>query len=184
MLGHRHESEEHFVRRLEGFSDVVIGFSLAELTLSLSIPASFSQLLTNSTWIIAYLWMFALVCYMWFEHHRLFARIFAARTASILLNFVWLAVIGLIVYLVQLLIHFEDDELAVRTIFEWYFALYAANLLILSALYALGIREHASLITQDSRKPAAHAIIRFSIAGLVVLLIVLVGPFMNMTWFF
>ncbi|MDQ6826482.1 MAG: TMEM175 family protein [Candidatus Eremiobacteraeota bacterium] len=109
---HHVESDEHFVRRLEGFSDVVIGFSLAQLALSLNIPSQFSALLGNPTWFFAYLWTFSLVCYLWFEHHRMFARIFIPRTVPILLNFGWLATIGLMVYLVQVFIHFQDAIMA------------------------------------------------------------------------
>jgi len=163
MLRHSSESDEHLVRRLEGFSDIVIGFSLAELTVSLSIPTHFSQLLTNPTWITAYLWTFSLVCYLWFEHHRLFAHIFMPRTVSVILNFAWLATIGLIVYLVQLLIHFESDVLAERTIFEWYFGLYAVNLFILSAMYALA-RENAH---RKSRRSGSYVSVRPSPGSLL-----------------
>lgn len=184
MLHHSNESDEHLVRRLEGFSDVVIGFSLAELTVSLSIPAHFSELLTNGTWIVAYLWTFSLVCYAWFEHHRLFASVFIPRAASMLLNFAWLASIGLIVYVVQLLIHFESDVLAARLIFEWYFGLYAANLFILSALYLLGLRGHSHDIPSERLIRFREAVTRFAIAGTVVLLVVIIGPLMNVNWFF
>ncbi|MBV9232779.1 MAG: DUF1211 domain-containing protein, partial [Candidatus Eremiobacteraeota bacterium] len=101
MLHHGDESAEHLVRRLESFSDIVIAFSLAELTLNLSIPARVEELWHRPLWLSAYVWTFAVVSSLWYSHHRLFVRAFVPAKLAIFLNFVWLATVGLLVYLMQ-----------------------------------------------------------------------------------
>ena len=182
MLHHRKESDEHLVRRLESFSDIVIGFSLAELTLNLAVPPTFSSLFSNATWLIAYCWTFTVVSYLWIEHHRLFARAFVPTKLAIVLNFVWLATIGLLVYLVQLYAHFFVNLAATRAIYMAYFGLFGLNLAITATLYGLAVR-HPAALNESARTVASHALWRFGIAAGVVLTAVAAGPFMPL-WLF
>lgn len=100
------ESDERLIHRLEAFSDIVIGFSLAQLALSLTIPKNGAAgLLQNPAPLIAFVITFALVCGMWWAHHRLFVHYFVPKPMMVVLNFVTLAGVSFAVYSVQLIVH-------------------------------------------------------------------------------
>ncbi|HTX03770.1 MAG TPA: TMEM175 family protein [Candidatus Acidoferrales bacterium] len=111
------ESAKHFVHRLEGFSDIVIGFSLAQLGASLVIPARTMDLVEHPGWLVGFLFAFAVVCSMWFFHHRRFSRFFVPKTLPIILNFIWLAVVVLLVYTTELYVRTFHDIVATRMYF-------------------------------------------------------------------
>lgn len=100
------ESNERLIHRLEAFSDIVIGFSLAQLALSLTIPKNGAAgLLQQPAPLIAFVITFALVCGMWWAHHRLFVHYFVPKPVMVVLNFVTLAGVSFAVYSVQLMLH-------------------------------------------------------------------------------
>lgn len=102
----RDESEQRLIHRLEAFSDVVIGFSLAQLALSLTIPPNGAQgLLQKPEPLIAFVITFALVCGMWWAHHSLFTHYFVPKPPMVVLNFITLAGVSFAVYSVQLMLH-------------------------------------------------------------------------------
>lgn len=102
----RDESDQRLIHRLEAFSDVVIGFSLAQLALSLTIPKNGAAgLLENPAPLVAFVITFALVCGMWWAHHRLFVHYFVPIPPMVILNFVTLAGVSFAVYSVQLMLH-------------------------------------------------------------------------------
>jgi uncharacterized membrane protein len=61
--------DEVFVRRLEAFGDIVMGFSLALLGLTLVVPDHAAALVEHQNWLVAYVWTFALVCVLWASHY-------------------------------------------------------------------------------------------------------------------
>src|ERR1700674_3560753 len=127
----REESDERTVRRFEAFSDIVIGFSLAQLGANLVVPGRGADLYSNPGWLVGFVWAFAMICAMWWFHHRIFASIFVPRTIPTLLNFVWLAVVVLCVYFTEVTVHLADDPVTWRT----YFGLFALAYGLLAAQY-------------------------------------------------
>ena len=111
------ESEERSVHRYEAFSDIVIGFSLAQLGASLVVPRQTIDLVHNPIWLLGFTWAFAMVCALWWFHHRFFASLFVPRPGPVLLNFLWLGVVILCVYSSQVWIHFPADLIALRIYF-------------------------------------------------------------------
>lgn len=102
----REESEEHVVRRLEAFSDIVIGFSLAQMTLNLALPRDVFDLFTkDSIALLAFGMTFVVVASMWWLHHRLFTHYFVPTTLNIVLNFLSLAGVMFLCYTLQVWIH-------------------------------------------------------------------------------
>lgn len=100
------ESDQRLIRRLESFSDIIIGFSLAQLALSLAIPKDGALgLLHDPGPLVAFVITFTLVCGMWWGHHRLFTHYFVPIAPMIVLNFVTLAGVSFSVYSVQLMFH-------------------------------------------------------------------------------
>ncbi len=100
------ETEQRLIRRLESFSDIIIGFSLAQLALSLTIPKNGALgLLENPAPLIAFVITFTIVCGMWWAHHKLFVHYFVPIPIMVILNFVTLAGVSFAVYSVQLMLH-------------------------------------------------------------------------------
>jgi uncharacterized membrane protein len=88
--------DEHLLHRLEAFSDIVIGFCLAQLTFSLRNP--FSQGTTSSTNLYAFGLTFLLIVSMWWLHNRLFAKLFVINAVTIAANFLMLGSLMLMIY--------------------------------------------------------------------------------------
>jgi uncharacterized membrane protein len=143
--------DERFVHRLEAFSDVVIGFSLAQLGATLVIPNHAAELLARPDWLISFAWTFALVCLMWWSHNRLFRTAFVPTRLSLPLNFVLLATIVMLVFLSQVSTHsttMADEGLAMRL----YFLVLAINYLITALLVFVctpKLRERKDYVRYD-----------------------------------
>jgi uncharacterized membrane protein len=102
----RDETQQRLIHRLEAFSDIIIGFSLAQLALSLAIPKNGAEgLLQHSEPLVAFIITFALVCGMWWAHHKLFVHYFVPIPVMVILNFITLAGVSFAVYSVQLMLH-------------------------------------------------------------------------------
>jgi len=81
------------VSRIEAFSDVVFGFSLTLLVVSLEVPHTFHELMTDMRGFVPFAVCFALLAQVWWLHHNFFRRygLDDAKTAT--LNFVLLFVV-------------------------------------------------------------------------------------------
>lgn len=129
------EYDARNVRRIEAFSDIVIGFSLAQLGASLTIPSSGRALIAHPLWLFSFLAEFAIICSMWWYHNRLFARFFVPRALPILLNFIWLALVVLLTFFAQATFKLSDS-----VIFVMYFCAYAAAYATIGVQFLLGLR--------------------------------------------
>jgi len=110
-LGVTHSpADERTIHRYEAFSDIVIGFALAELGSILILPRNGAGLFADPSWLIAFLLAFSAMCALWFFHHRMFESVFVPRTIPIILNFTWLAVVVLCAYSTQLIVRVGDVE--------------------------------------------------------------------------
>jgi uncharacterized membrane protein len=104
----RDESEKEVVHRLEAFSDIVIGFSLAQLGLTLIIPHRAIDLfmhVSGARTLLGFAVTFALVCAVWWSHHRLFRHAFVPTPLNIFANFAALGGVIFLSYSMQVLIH-------------------------------------------------------------------------------
>lgn len=141
-------NEERTVHRLEAFSDIVIGFGLAQLgavliidpkTMTLGVPG-----------VLAYFGAFAIICSLWYFHHRLFENFFVPKTWPIVLNFLWLAIVVLLVFCAA---HFNSvDAFTNANLDLLYFGLYAVAYAILAAQTILGMREHPHAAEEQRAK--------------------------------
>ena len=129
-------SDERTVQRLEAFSDIVIGFSLAQLGASLAFTKPAMTL--DAGGVAAFIISFAIVCSLWYFHHRLFERFFVPTALPIVLNFVWLANVVLLVFVS---VHSAGTGFAERNPTLLYFGLYGLAYAILAVQTALGMRE-------------------------------------------
>jgi len=89
---------QHGVTRLEGFSDAVFGFALTLLVVSLEVPKDSNELLRNMGGFVPFALMFAMVCWIWYEHN-VFFRLFGMQDPwTVFLNSILLFVVLFYVY--------------------------------------------------------------------------------------
>lgn len=145
MIETREETQQRLIHRLEAFSDIIIGFSLAQLALSLAIPKNAAAgLLENPAPLIAFGITFVLVCGMWWAHHRLFVHYFVPIPIMVVLNFVTLAGVSFAVYSVQLMLH-EGHSSLDFAFYEWSLA---AVYVLLAVQYFYGWTVRRKLVPE------------------------------------
>lgn len=86
------------VSRVEGFSDAVFGFALTLLVVSLEVPESFDDMKAILAGFVPFALMFALICWIWYEHYAFFRRFDAEDPLTITLNCVLLFIVLFFVY--------------------------------------------------------------------------------------
>ena len=80
------------VSRIEAFSDVVFGFSLTLLVVSLAVPRTFTDLLTDMRGFLPFAVCFSIFALVWWQHHNFFRRYGLDDGITATLNFVLLFV--------------------------------------------------------------------------------------------
>ncbi len=164
--------DERLVHRIEAFSDLVMGFSLALLAVTLVVPEHARDLFAHPFWLATYFWTFGVIASIWFNHQRLFSLYFQPTRLSIFLNFVLLSMLGLIVFFVQAFGRLHVDEERAVT-FVAYFVTLGVAVLILGVLYVVGIYWRHAHLSEKER----HDGIRYGLRGLIVGAMLLVGSF-------
>jgi uncharacterized membrane protein len=86
-------SRKHEISRIEAFSDVVFGFSLTLLVVSLEVPHTFRELSADMRGFIPFAVCFSLLAYVWWLHHSFFRRYGIEDGTTATLNFVLLFVV-------------------------------------------------------------------------------------------
>jgi uncharacterized membrane protein len=144
---HRDESEERLIHRLEAFSDIVMGFSLAQLALTLGRPDHAVDLFLkhHGATVIAFVITFAIVCSMWWSHHLLFTHFFVPRSATIVMNFATLGALLFAIYSVQLFI----ADLGDSTAFAMYATSFGTVALLLGVQFLYGWRVRKGALPAD-----------------------------------
>lgn len=64
----------HEVSRLEAFSDVVFGFALTLIVVSLEVPRTYEELMTAMRGFPAFAFCFAILIWIWYAHYTYFRR--------------------------------------------------------------------------------------------------------------
>ncbi|MBD5655737.1 MAG: DUF1211 domain-containing protein, partial [Candidatus Eremiobacteraeota bacterium] len=129
--------------RLEAFSDIVIGFSLAEIGLSLVVPPHAIDFVARPTEIFAFVVTFIVVVRFWWVHDLIFEHYFVPNRAMTACNFIALASLILQVFCLQFYLHFVPlNEGAVAS--RIYFAFFAVSYGVQGLMLALGLvyRRH------------------------------------------
>lgn len=86
------------VSRIEAFSDVVFGFALTLIVVSLEVPQTFHKLMNIMRGVPAFAICFAMLVWIWHEHHKFFRRYDMRDEVTIALNAVLLFVVLLYTY--------------------------------------------------------------------------------------
>jgi uncharacterized membrane protein len=98
------------VTRVEAFSDVVFGFALTLLVVSLEVPHTFNQLLAAMSGFVPFAISFAILAQVWWVHHNFFRRYGLQDGQTILLNLILLFVVLFYVYPLKFLFNFMFEE--------------------------------------------------------------------------
>ena len=143
----------HLVARLEAFSDIVIGFSLAETTVNLVVTKGLANYFAHPLGIIAYLGTFFIVARLWWAHSNIMHRYFELNRVMIAVNFIALAAIGLMVFSLQLLLHQDSNDsaefmLAVR----FYFVTFTAAFGSIAVMRLLGVQYRWAHLRPEERR--------------------------------
>ena len=145
MPKHEFRNRAHEVSRLEAFSDVIFGFAISLLVVSLEAPKSYGELMEMMHGMLPFALCFFIFIDMWFEHHHFFRRYALSDTATIALNTILLFVILFYVYPMRYVLtlaahsfmgeaeHMPLDQ--ARTLFTIYGLGFAAVFFLLAALY-------------------------------------------------
>jgi len=113
MMLTQKESDAHFTRRLESFSDVVFGLSLSITALQLVLPKEHPrEIFSNPIGLIGFAIAFGLISMFWGYQHNIFTYYFFPDRLNIVLAFVKLALIALFPYLLLIWLKFASDPLA------------------------------------------------------------------------
>ncbi len=129
--------EERLVHRLEAFSDIVIGFVLAEMAITLAIPKTApttNELLGN---LGAFAVTFGLVAIVWSLHNRLFAIYFVPNALMTVVNFAMLAALVMMGYVFSLAMHFASRPGAAPLLSIWFYC-FAVVYFLIAAMYGIG----------------------------------------------
>lgn len=145
----------HEVSRLEAFSDVIFGFAISLLVVSLEAPKSYGELMEMMHGMLPFALCFFVFIDMWFEHHHFFRRYALSDTPTIIINTVLLFVILFYVYPMRYVLTLaarsflgEAEHMPIaqaRTLFTIYGLGFAAVFFLLAALYYRAWRLRESL---------------------------------------
>jgi len=137
---HDGDKQEHVVRRLEAFSDIVIGFSLAQTALNLFMPLHPTDFVTRPVGIVGFGITFAVIASFWSAHSAIFRHFFVPNRVMISLNFIALALIVLQVFALQMWLHFGQDRTDGIAAARIYFGVFGITQGLLATLSGLGAR--------------------------------------------
>ena len=98
------------VTRVEAFSDVVFGFALTLLVVSLEVPHTFNELLVDMRGFVPFAISFAILAQVWWIHHDFFRRYGLQDQLTIVLNFVLLFVVLFYTYPLKFLFAFMFEQ--------------------------------------------------------------------------
>jgi len=86
------------VSRVEAFSDVVFGFALTLIVVSLEVPKTFAELMSEMRGFVAFAICFAMLTWIWHVHHTFFRRYAMTDEITIALNTVLLFLVLFYIY--------------------------------------------------------------------------------------
>jgi uncharacterized membrane protein len=158
----------HEVSRLEAFSDVIFGFALSLIVISLEVPKTYDALMETMRGILPFAFCFLIFIGLWLEHHEFFKRYALQDKTTLALNMALLFVILFYVYPLKFMFvllgrEIMGEHVAVtidqsRTLFTIYGIGFLAVNWLLAAMYwhagrqgeALELNEVERIDTRES----------------------------------
>jgi uncharacterized membrane protein len=169
-------ADEHTIHRLEAFSDIVMGFCLAQLGLNLVLPRSAGDL--ESVWASSmfFILAFFFIALLWWLHHRTFSVYFVLNTPMVAMNFAMLGGLILTLYFFESILHVASAGQNPRVFFSLFVFAFAFVYLLLGMMLLVGLlTRRASLPSAEIRwgigqlASVAMGVLFFLVAGTFVL---------------
>ena len=145
------------VSRIDAFSDVVFGFALTLLVVSLEVPKTYADLTVSLRGFVPFAICFTLLMTIWFAHYKFFRQFGTHDSGTIVINSVLLFVVLFYVYPLKFMFtvvasdffHATAAASATARQFTHLIMLYgfgfASVYLLLAALYWNGLRQRETL---------------------------------------
>jgi uncharacterized membrane protein len=147
------------VSRLEAFSDVIFGFALSLIVVSLEAPKTYDELMEVMRGILPFAFCFFIFIGLWFEHHQFFRRYALQDKPVVAMNTALLFVILFYVYPLKFMFvlmarQIAGEQIAVsvaqsRTLFTIYGVGFTAVNWLLAAMYWHAGRHSDALELND-----------------------------------
>jgi len=146
----RHRARE--VSRVEAFSDVVFGFAISLLVVSLEAPKNYEEMIRVLHGFLPFAICFLLFIGIWFEHHRFYKRYAMHDMPTTMLNTVLLFVVLFYVYPLKfmaiLMVNGRREDIPPggdTMLFTVYGMGFAAVFWLFAAMYARAYRKRDEL---------------------------------------
>jgi uncharacterized membrane protein len=138
---------ERTLHRIEAFSDIVIGFCIAEMGINLIVPQHASDTRAIVTAVTGFAVSFVLISFVWWFHHRIFSTYFVLTRITLILNFTLLGSLVLMVYFQQIALHFIAMDKNPTNVVRMWMAGYGAVYGLLGAMLWIGLRKRWNALT-------------------------------------
>jgi uncharacterized membrane protein len=99
------------VSRVEAFSDVVFGFALTLIVVSLEVPTSYAELMNTMRGLPAFAICFAILTWVWHVHHTFFRRYALSDEITIALNTALLFIVLFYIYPMKFMFSYVTGEI-------------------------------------------------------------------------
>ncbi len=148
----RHRAHE--VSRLEAFSDVIFGFAVSLLVVSLEVPKSYRELMEMMRGFLPFAVCFFLFIDIWWEHHDFFRRYALQDRTVNVLNTILLFVVLFYVYPLKFMFNLALSPTRIeagnaRVLFTLYGTGFAAIFWLIAALYGHAWQKRDALQLND-----------------------------------
>ena len=145
----------HEVSRLEAFSDVIFGFSISLLVVSLEAPKSYQEMMETLRGFLPFTICYFIFIMIWWEHHRFFKRYALQDATTIILNILLMFVVLFYVYPLKFMFSLVTGQLhggrasippdGLSILFTVYGLGFTAVFWLLSAMYFHALRQRGKL---------------------------------------
>jgi len=146
------DKSQHTIHRIEAFSDIVIGFCLAQLGLSLVLPKSATDMFSvweSTTFFIS---AFIFIAVLWWLHHRTFSSFFVLNIPMVVLNFGVLCGLVLTLYFLESIVRIAAMGQNPALFFAMFVLTFAVVYALLGAMLLVGlVVRRAELAAAETR---------------------------------
>lgn len=137
------------VSRVEAFSDVVFGFALTLIVVSLEVPTRYEELMAVLRGFPAFAICFAMLTWIWHVHHTFFRRYALTDELTIALNTALLFLVLFYIYPLKFMFAIVTRQIGAggdaRTLFAIYGLGFAGIFLLFVLLYLHALRKRDEL---------------------------------------
>ena len=140
----RHRARE--VSRIEAFSDIVFGFALTLIVVSLEVPKTFKELMEAMKGFPAFALCFAILLWIWHAHYTFYRRYAIHDEFTLVVNSTLLFVVLFYVYPLKfvftgMFVHPDFTPHAARVMFTIYGLGFTSIFLLYALLYGHALRK-------------------------------------------